>query len=191
MRWVVTPLLAIAAAIAGATGQEPAGRSEPEGPTRPPEIGVDLSDLYPEVRQAGTLSEERVRDIAQDTLERCRLPADTVRTKAPWYFHYELGLRLAEAGDPQRAVDALLEAAERRPLPDDRVRMYGMWFVDYRPYLELAAGHVALGNWRCAFSALELSRATGEVDAVAGDEPAVRYLDLLEETLAHGGATSE
>ena len=102
MRWVVTSLLSVAAAIAGATGQEPAGRSEADEPARPPAIDVDLSELYPEVRRAGTLSEERVRDIAREALERCGLPTDTVRTKAPWYFHYELGLRLAEAGDPQR-----------------------------------------------------------------------------------------
>jgi hypothetical protein len=188
MRWLATVLLVTAAATAWGADQDPASPTGDERPARATETAVDLADLRPEVRREGTLSEDRVRAVAHATLERCGLPPDTVHATAPWYFHYELGLRLAEAGDPQRAVDALLDAAERKPLPVERARMYGMWFIDYRPYLELAAGHAALGNWQCAFSALELSRATGEVDAGAGDEPAVRYLELLEETLVHVGA---
>ncbi len=152
-------------------------------PTRPV-----VADLHANRRHPGTLSDDEVREIALETLRDCGLSAHTTRAAAPWYFHYELGLRLVEAGDLQRAVDALLDAAERRPLPDVQVRMYGMWFIDYRPYLEIAACHVALGNWECAFSALELSRATGEVDESTTDPSAVRYLDLVEETLARVGA---
>jgi len=183
MRGLVMMLLASVVTMTGqagpsAFGDEPPARVAPDG---------ILADLRANHRHPDALSDERVREIAVETLGDCGLPAHTTHAAAPWYFHYELGLRLAEAGDPQRAVDALLEAAERRPLPEVRVRMYGMWFIDYRPYLEIAACHVALGNWECAFSALELSRATGELDAASADDSTLRYLDLVEETLAHVG----
>lgn len=149
-----------------------------------------LEALRPPSRHAETLPADEVRRLARETLIRCGLPADTQPSMAPWYFHYELGRRLADEGDPQRALDSLLEAADRKPLPDQRARMYGMWYVDYRPYLEIAASNVRLGNWECAFNALELSKATGEIPADAADEPAVRYLDLLEETLGHVDPTT-
>jgi hypothetical protein len=92
-------------------------------------------------------------------------------------------------GDPQRALDALVAATDRRSLPQRGARMYGMWFTDYHPYLEIAAAHVQLGNWSCAFDALSLSRQLGEV--AGGDEELGRFIRLSDETAAHVEAELE
>lgn len=144
-----------------------------------------LAQLRAAPRKPEVLAEDEVVRLARETLVRCGLPADTLPRTAPWYFHYELGQRLAEKGDAQRAVDALLAATERKPLPDAAARMYGMWFIAYRPYLEIAANHVELGNWECAFSALELSERTGEVRENRVDEAFERHRSLLDEVKAH------
>jgi len=148
-------------------------------PGPPPPGAIDLDAVRSEARQPGVLSNEEIRKLTTDTAVRCGLPADLAASDAPWYFHYELGLELARRGDPQRAVDSLLAAAERKPQPKDYARMYGMWFVRYHPYLELASSHAALGNWRCAFNALQISEKAGEV-ASDDDESFARYRSLLE-----------
>lgn len=151
--------------------------------TEPPDDA--LAKLRAAPRKPEVLDEDEVVRLARETLVRCGLPADTLPRTAPWYFHYELGQRLAEKGDAQRAVDALLAATERKPLPDAAARMYGMWFIAYRPYLEIAANHAELGNWECAFSALELSERTGEVRENRVDEAFQRHRSLLDEVKAH------
>jgi tetratricopeptide (TPR) repeat protein len=114
-------------------------------------------------RKAPRLPEAEVARIRREVLSRCRLPADAKASEAPWYFHYELGLSLAEHGDPQRALDALIDAVDRRPEPQRKARLYGMWFLDYLPYLQIARAHAKLGNRECALDALRLSEDLGEV----------------------------
>jgi hypothetical protein len=147
------------------------------------EVEIDLDTLRAPIRQAGRLSESEVRELSRMMLLRCGLSEDAEIRKAPWYFHYELGLELAAKDDPQKAVDFLLAAVERRPVPKRFARMYGMWFTHYQPYLEIAANHAALGNWSCAYSALELSRETGEM-ATADADTLSRYRELMEECAA-------
>ncbi len=114
-------------------------------------------------KQVPRLSEAEVARIRREVLSRCRLPADAKPSDAPWYFHYELGLSLAEHGDSQRALDALIDSVDRRPEPQRKARLYGMWFLDYLPYLQIARAHAKLGNRECALDALRLSQDLGEV----------------------------
>jgi len=109
------------------------------------------------------LSEAEAARIRSEVLTRCKLPQDSKAKDAPWYFHYELGLELAERGDAQRALDALIDSVDRRPEPQRKARLYGMWFLDYLPYLQIARAHAHLGNRECAMDALRLSEQLGEV----------------------------
>ncbi len=128
-------------------------------------------------RSAPRLSEQELLRIRRDVLSRCRLPADAKSSEAPWYFHYELGLSLAEHGDPQRALDALIDSVDRRPEPQRKARLYGMWFLDYLPYLQIARAHAQLGNRECALDALRLSQELGEV--APGDRDLYELKSLL------------
>jgi tetratricopeptide (TPR) repeat protein len=133
-------------------------------------------------RKAPRLAETEVGRIRREVLSRCRLPADAKASDAPWYFHYELGLSLAEHGDPQRALDALIDSVDRRPEPQRKARLYGMWFLDYLPYLQIARAHAKLGNRECALDALRLSQDLGETSPEDRDALEVKALlaDLKE-----------
>ena len=126
-------------------------------------------------RKPATLSEEEFEALRGRVMTRCNVAPGTDPTKAPWYFHYELGLELEKRGDAQRALDALIEATNHRPAPRRNARMYGMWFTDYRPYFEIEKMHFALGNWQCSMDALKVSTGTREV--TERDE---EYIDLQE-----------
>jgi hypothetical protein len=126
-------------------------------------------------RRPSTLSDAEFQDLRGHIMSRCNVAPGADPTKAPWYFHYELGLELERRGDPQRALDALIEATNHRPDPRRNARMYGMWFTQYRPYFEIAKMHLALGNRRCAADALRIS--TGRWEVTEGDR---EYLDLQE-----------
>jgi tetratricopeptide (TPR) repeat protein len=128
-------------------------------------------------RRAPRISDEEMARIRRDVLSRCRLPAEQKASDAPWYFHYELGLALAEHGDPQRALDALIDSVDRRPDPQRKARLYGMWFLDYLPYLQIAKAHAQLGNKECALDALRLSQEMGEVSS--GDRDLLELKSLL------------
>jgi hypothetical protein len=145
-------------------------------PEVPPEVAAGYRDFE---RKDEVLSTEEFESLRHGVLDRCGLPPQTRDATAPWYFHYELGMTMAEKGDPQRALDALIAATDRRPMPQRNARMYGMWFTDYTPYLEIAQAHVQLENWSCAFDALSLSRRLDEVEE--GDSDFNRFLELSEE----------
>jgi len=119
-------------------------------------------------RRPAVLSDEDYTEVKGEVLDRCQLDDDTPLRQAPWYLHYEMGLELANLGDPQRALDAFIEATERRHTSKRKARIYGMWFKDYLPYYQIARTHSMLGNWECAADALEVSRSMGEVES--GDE---------------------
>lgn len=131
------------------------------------------------------LTEQEFQTIRQRILTRCGLQRETEDSRAPWYFHYEMGMTLEKKGDPQRALGSLIAATDRRPYPQRDARMYGMWFTDYRPYFEIARAHARLGNWRCALDAIQLSRRFGEVKETDSDYAS--YRDLISQTKAQQG----
>lgn len=155
--WIVGCALALLVAASSAAGQQAA---------EPPR-----------------LSDEEAAALERKVLSQCQLSPDTPTTLAPWYFHYQLGLELAER-DPARAVEALAEAVERRRNPGRTVRLYGMWFRDYLPYFHLARVQAALGNWQCVADAVALSRRSGEIDPE--DPEFVELQELEAETRAQG-----
>jgi hypothetical protein len=117
--------------------------------------------------------------LRRKVLVQCGLPPDQ-RDNLPWYFHFEYGRVLLDAGDARRAVGHLSQAVDMRPEPKAEERMYGMWFVDYLPYYQLASAHARLGNWPCASNALRLSNALGEPGFGVVDEAS---FDQLERTI--------
>jgi tetratricopeptide (TPR) repeat protein len=137
---------------------------------------ADAETSYREFeRQAFTLSEAEAKVIRGQVLRRCALASDA-KDDLPWYFHYEYGVELMEAGDSQRALDALILAATHREESKRQSRMYGMWFTDYLPYYQIAQAHSKLGNWRCAIDAMRISARYGEYSPV--DAGFQEYSDL-------------
>jgi hypothetical protein len=134
--------------------------------------------------------------LRRKVLAQCGL--DRSRDVLPWYFHFEYGRALLEAGDARRAVVQLSQSIDLRPEPRARKRTYGMWFTDYLPYFQLAEAHARLDNWPCAEHAMQLSRSTGEaalgriepqriralqerIDRHTGDVGACQLQDVLAE----------
>jgi hypothetical protein len=128
----------------------------------------------------GGLTDAEYADLRRTVLSRCRLPDDLPPERAPWYFHYDLGLELLERGDAPRALDALLESTARRHDPQRRARIYGMWFEDYLPYFHIARIEAQLGHWECVADALAISARLEEV--TAGDEEWEELQTLKTET---------
>lgn len=104
-----------------------------------------------------SLSPEAADLLRRQVLVQCGLPADQ-QDGLPWYFHFEYGRQLNNAGDAQRAISELSQSIESNPQPAPGKRMYGVWYVDYLPYFQLAQAHARLGNWPCAANALTLSQ---------------------------------
>jgi hypothetical protein len=160
--------IALAEAGAGQGTASAAGQgtaSAAQGKPRPaaraaPAPGKDFKTFE---RKPTVLSDEELDRLRRAVLARCDMAPTADPSRAPWYYHYELGLELERRKDPQRALDALLEAVARKARPERRSRMYGMWFQDYRPYFEIAKLHAMLGNWQCAADALRLSERAAEV----------------------------
>ncbi|MEZ5462113.1 hypothetical protein [Dokdonella sp.] len=101
---------------------------------------------------------------------------DPNRYVLPWYFHFEYGRALLEAGDAQRAIVELSQSIELKPESQPRKRTYGMWYLDYLPYFQLAEAHAMLHNWPCAENAMQLSRSMGEINSGRIESQRVRAL---------------
>lgn len=124
-----------------------------------------------------SLTPDAAEALRRKVLVDCGLPADQ-RDGLPWYFHFEYGRRLLDAGDARRAVVQLSQSVEMNPDPKAEKRMYGMWFTDYLPYFQLAEAHAQLGNWPCAANAFQLSKAANE--PTLGDIPTDRVRALQQ-----------
>lgn len=114
--------------------------------------------------QSMSLAPEAVDALRRKVLIQCGLESTNVSNLLPWYFHFEYGRALLDAGDAQRAVVQLNQSISLRPEPRARKRTYGMWFLDYLPYFQLAEAHAMLANWPCAEHAMQLSESTGEIE---------------------------
>jgi tetratricopeptide (TPR) repeat protein len=129
------------------------------------------------------ISDENAQLIRSAVLRRCAVSEDVEDNKLPWYFHYEYGVDLMEAGDPQRALETLVLGANIREQSKRNKRMYGMWFIDYLPYYQIALAHSKLGNWESAYDAIKISATFGEFQP--GDDDYEQFSRLDEEIRFH------
>lgn len=148
-----------------------AGLPEPPGATAPGE--KPRYEVFG--RKPPVIPEQEFKRIQDQVLARCHLSLGKPE-RAPWYYHYELGLELGRRGDNQRALDAFIDAAHRRPQSQRLARTYGVWFVDYLPYLQIAKAHARLGNRLCALDALSFSERLGELSEDERELVALRAL---------------
>jgi len=109
-----------------------------------------------------SISENEAQIIRAQVLKRCALSSKVSHNKLPWYFHYEFGRDLLEAGDSERAIESFVLGANISEDPGRGKRMYGMWFIDYLPYYQIALAHSQLGEWESAKSAIKTSENFGE-----------------------------
>jgi tetratricopeptide (TPR) repeat protein len=123
------------------------------------------------------ISDENAELIRSAVLRRCAVSEDLAENKLPWYFHYEYGVDLMEAGDPQRALETLVLGANIREESRRNKRMYGMWFIDYLPYYQIALAHSKLGNWESAYDAIKTSANFGEFQPGDADYDQFSRLD--------------
>lgn len=126
----------------------------------------DFRDYEP---RPHTLNEEAVNRIRERVLRKCAIRSADLDENLPWYFNYEFGLELMDAGDYQRGLDALVLAANQRQESQRNKRMYGMWYTHYLPYFQIAQAHSKLGNWQCALDALRVSTEYAEFSPVNRD----------------------
>ncbi|MBL0162817.1 MAG: hypothetical protein IPP82_03940 [Xanthomonadales bacterium] len=127
--------------------------------------GIDATaDHEPQTQtfQSIQLLPQQVDALRNRVLVQCGLDSSGSRNVLPWYFHFQYGQALLEAGDASRAIVELNQSIDLRPEPRARKRTYGMWFLDYLPYFQLAEAHAMMANWPCAEHAMQLSRITGE-----------------------------
>ena len=143
---------------------------------------ADLPAVAPMQSHDAALAPDAFEALRRKVLAQCGLDAGADRL--PWYFHFEFGRALLEAGDARRAVVQLARSVDLNPVPRADKRLYGMWFTDYLPYFQLADAHSRLGNWPCAAHALELSRAANEAGSGRLDPHRVR---AVEEAIGRQG----
>jgi hypothetical protein len=135
------------------------------------------------------LTEQEVEVIRTRVLRRCALSSRVAKNKLPWYFHYEFGVDLMEAGDARMALDALTLGANKREDSRRDSRMYGMWYIDYLPYYQIALANARLGNWENARNAIELSNAFGEFSPEDVDFESFAQLEKLIAQKIEGGGS--
>lgn len=128
-----------------------------------------------------SISENEAQIIRAQVLKRCALSSKVSHNKLPWYFHYEYGKDLLEAGDSQRAIEAFTLGANISEDPGRDKRMYGMWFIDYLPYYQIALAHSKLGDWESAQHAIQTSENFGEFSPSDPDYEAFTSLEQLIE----------
>jgi tetratricopeptide (TPR) repeat protein len=138
----------------------------------------------PVITEPFSLTENEVEIIKAQVLRRCSLSNKIEDNKLPWYFHYEFGVDLMEAGDANRALNSFVLGANVREDPRRGKRMYGMWYVDYLPYYQIALAHTQLGEWKNAQAAIQTSLNLGEFSP--GDPDWEQYTaleQLIEEKI--------
>lgn len=141
----------------------------------PMAAGADAPDAASMQSRDAGLAPDAFEALRRKVLVQCGLEVGSDRL--PWYFHFEFGRALLEAGDARRAVVQLARSVDLNPVARADKRLYGMWFTDYLPYFHLADAHVRLGNWPCAAHALALSRASGEAGSGRLDPQRVRAVE--------------
>lgn len=131
-----------------------------------------------------SITENEAEIIRSQVLKRCALSSKISHNRLPWYFHYEYGRDLLDAGDSERAIEAFVLGANISEDPSRDKRMYGMWFIDYIPYYQIALAHSKLGDWESAQSAIKTSENFGEFSPTDPDYDSFTSLEqLIEQNL--------
>jgi hypothetical protein len=116
---------------------------------------------------------ERVSAVAESTqaeieairnrvLRRCGLSPKLAENKLPWYFFYEFGVELLNAGKAAEALEPLQMTANLKSEPARAARMYGMWYINYLPYFQMSLAYAQLEQWDQAWDAIVMSEALVE-----------------------------
>ena len=100
--------------------------------------------------------------IRQRVLRHCGLSPKLAENKLPWYFFYEFGVELLNAGQADEALESLQMTANLKSEPARPARMYGMWYVNYLPYYQMSIAYAQLGQWDRAWDAITMSEALVE-----------------------------
>jgi tetratricopeptide (TPR) repeat protein len=128
-----------------------------------------------------SITENEAEIIRSQVLRRCALSSKVNLNRLPWYFHYEYGRDLLDAGDSERAIEAFVLGANISEDPGRGKRMYGMWFIDYLPYYQIALAHSKLGEWESAQTAIQTSENYGEFSPKDPDYESFTSLEQLIE----------
>jgi len=149
-------------------------------PTDAPELAsVPQASPVAFADKSYSISDNEAQIIRAQVLKRCALSSKVSHNKLPWYFHYEYGRDLMEAGDSQRAIESFIMGANLSEDPRRDKRMYGMWYIDYLPYYQIALAHSKLGDWESAEHAIKTSENFGEFSPSDPDYEAFTSLEQL------------
>jgi hypothetical protein len=111
---------------------------------------------------AGDEVQAEIEAIRQRVLRRCGLSPRLAENKLPWYFFYEFGVELLQAGQSDEALEALQMTASLKAEPARAARMYGMWYVNYLPYYQMSIAYTQMEQWDLAWDAIMMSEALVE-----------------------------
>lgn len=112
-------------------------------------------------------------------IKRCDASFNRANNKLPWFYYYQCGVELMNAGEAQLAIVAFEQGAHALEDPRRGKRMYGMWFIDYLPYYQMALAYSQLGNWESANNAIQTSETRGEFSPNDPDYDSFAALDQL------------
>lgn len=113
-------------------------------------------------QRAADSTQAEIEAIRSRVLSRCGLSPKLAENKLPWYFFYEFGVELLNAGQASEALESLQMTANLKSESARPARMYGMWYVNYLPYYQISIAYAQLENWDRAWDAITMSEAMVE-----------------------------
>jgi len=136
---------------------------------------------------AAISSQAQIEAIRNRVLRRCGLSPKLAENKLPWYFFYEFGVELLDAGKAAEALESLQMTASLKAEPARAARMYGMWYVNYLPYFQMSLAYAQLEQWELAWDAIVMSEAL--VEFSPGDYEYETF-ESLKQTIARERQTA-
>ena len=144
----------------------------------PHDISACEDDEVVEAAAQTASVQDEIEVIRQRVLQRCGLSPKLAQNKLPWYFFYEFGVELLDAGQADAALESLQMTASLKAEPARPALMYGMWYVNYLPYYQMSIAYSKLELWDRAWDAITMSEAL--VEFSPGDYEYEDFADLKE-----------